>query len=255
MSEHDGHRLRLIEKLNSGALQEHEILEALLFNAIPRRNTNDLAHRLLSQFGSIKSMFSATLDELCAVKGIGLQTAAYLKCIGVFYERYYAPTEFTYEGKYDSEQFVAFVKEKYKDLYNEVLDVYYLDKNSVVYDKKRFTTDSLFNVSLEPQAFTKAIVEDQPAGVILVHNHPFGDAKTSSLDDKMTVQCQIICSMHNILLCEHIIYSAQGVYSYYLSGKLKKISKEFSADRVLESAAWKLDLEKPVKGNEGAGQV
>ena len=61
MSEHDGHRHRIIEKLDTGVLCEHELLEILLFNALPRRNTNDLAHRLLTAFGSIRGVFSASV--------------------------------------------------------------------------------------------------------------------------------------------------------------------------------------------------
>ena len=71
MSEHDGHRHRIIEKLDTGVLCEHELLEILLFNALPRRNTNDLAHRLLTAFGSIRGVFSASVEQLKLVDGVG----------------------------------------------------------------------------------------------------------------------------------------------------------------------------------------
>ena len=53
MAIHDGHRQRMYEKAEKGVLAEHEWLEVLLFNAIPRRNTNDIAHALIAQFGSV----------------------------------------------------------------------------------------------------------------------------------------------------------------------------------------------------------
>ena len=93
MSEHDGHRHRIIEKLDSGNLCEHEILEILLFNAIPRRNTNELAHRLLAAFGSVRGIFSATVAQLKTVDGVGENVAAYLRCVGKFYEVYRAADE------------------------------------------------------------------------------------------------------------------------------------------------------------------
>ena len=86
---HEGHRKRMLERLEraEGSLEEHELLEILLFNAIPRKNTNELAHRLLSAFGSLRSLFRAGMSELKAVPGVGESTAAYLKIVGMFLER------------------------------------------------------------------------------------------------------------------------------------------------------------------------
>jgi len=67
----------------------------------------------------------------------------------------------------------------------------------------------------------------------MVHNHPFGDAVSSEKDDMMTKNLQMLCSMHNRLFCDHIIYAPNGMYSYYLSGKLKEISENYSISKVL----------------------
>ena len=62
---HYGHRQRIYDKFqNDGMLHEHELLEMLLFNAIPQKNTNDLAHRLLAEFKSIRGVFDASIEEL-----------------------------------------------------------------------------------------------------------------------------------------------------------------------------------------------
>ena len=79
--EHAGHRKRLIEKLEKGMLHEHEVLEALLFNAVPRKNTNDLAHRLLAEFGSVPAVLEAPISLLKKVDGVGESVAAYIKCV------------------------------------------------------------------------------------------------------------------------------------------------------------------------------
>ena len=86
---HEGHRKRMLERLEHAerSLEEHELLEILLFNAIPRKNTNELAHALLSAFGSLDALFHAGTDELKAVPGVGGSTAAYLRIIGMFLER------------------------------------------------------------------------------------------------------------------------------------------------------------------------
>ena len=234
MSEHEGHRLRLIKKLEKGILEEHEVLEALLFNAVPRRNTNDLAHRLIAKFGGIRDMFAASISELQSVDGIGLQVASYIKCIGVFYEKYYAPKATMYEGEFVWENFLAFVKEEYRKVDHEVLDLHFLDKNGKVFTKKRFSAQDSFHVELDPNEVAKCILELQPSGMVVVHNHPHGTAEASETDDQMTVKCQLLCSFHNVLLCDHIIYSKQGVFSYYLSGRMKKISKSYSMQSVID---------------------
>ncbi|MBS5023490.1 MAG: hypothetical protein KH054_10090 [Firmicutes bacterium] len=128
MSEHDGHRHRIIEKLDSGNLCEHEILEILLFNAIPRRNTNELAHRLLAAFGSVRGIFSATVAQLKTVDGVGENVAAYLRCVGKFYEVYRAADEERFPKKFEAESFMAFVKENYAPADKEVLDFYLIDE-------------------------------------------------------------------------------------------------------------------------------
>ena len=79
---HEGHRERLKEKLitSPNSLQPHEVLEILLFYAIPRKNTNEIAHQLLNMFdGSLKKVFSADMEILKSIKGVGENTAHFLK--------------------------------------------------------------------------------------------------------------------------------------------------------------------------------
>ena len=70
---HEGHRKRMLERLAQGGenLQEHELLEILLFNAIPRKNTNEIAHNLLNAFGNIDGVFGAEFSQLSEIEGVG----------------------------------------------------------------------------------------------------------------------------------------------------------------------------------------
>ena len=80
---HEGHRQRMYDKLkNDDGLFDHELLEILLFNALPRKNTNPIAHELLDTFGSLAGVLAADTEKLKAVNGVGENVALYLKCIG-----------------------------------------------------------------------------------------------------------------------------------------------------------------------------
>lgn len=233
MGEHDGHRKRLIAKIDKGALEEHEWLEVLLFSALPRRNTNDIAHRLLAKFQTIPNIFSAPIKELTSVKGVGDSVAGNLRAVGHFLEKYYVKSEKYFVGKYTSAEFIPFVKQVYAKERYEVVDVYLLNGTGEVFSRKRFTDENRATVALQPEELTRVIVEETPSGIVLVHNHPDGRAEPSETDDYTTNKCQVVCSFHNIMFCDHIIYAPDGVYSYYNSGKLKEISMEYSMQGVL----------------------
>ncbi len=233
MGEHDGHRSRIIQKLDSGVLLEHEQLEVLLFNALPRRNTNDLAHRLLSAFGTIENIFSASVEQLQKVDGIGASVASYLFCIGKFLQLYRDVDKCNYPPKFTTQSFIPFVKREYSGIHHEVLDVYFLDSDSCVVFRQRFRGNSAVHMTIDIEELSKEIIEQQAAGIVMVHNHPFGKATPSGADDTSTRKAQLICNFHNVLLCDHIIFAPEGVFSYYMSGRLQEISENYSLESVL----------------------
>ena len=88
MSIHDGHRERLRKKFKEGNIEDHELLELLLFSSIPRRNTNEIAHRLIDKFGSVNGVFNASERALCSVEGVGENSAMLIKTVSKCIERY-----------------------------------------------------------------------------------------------------------------------------------------------------------------------
>jgi len=230
---HDGHRLRVYEKMSKDALAEHEWLEALLYIALPRRNTNDIAHALLHKFGSTEAVLNASLEELQSVAGVGISVAAYLKCVGHFCEKFQDKPNKEYVGTYEGKNFLAYVKQAYVGVAVEVADVYLLDGEGRVLKKERFSIEDISSVRVRPEKVGYFLATEGASGVVLVHNHPMGEAIPSEADDQMTRNLQMLCSMHNRLLCEHVIYAPAGVYSYYHSGRLRKITKMYAVDNFL----------------------
>ena len=82
---HDGHRERVKEEFLKNGFNEstppHKVIEMLLFYSIPRKDTNDIAHRLVNRFGSISGILDAPVEQLTEVKGISLNTAILIKLI------------------------------------------------------------------------------------------------------------------------------------------------------------------------------
>ena len=88
---HEGHRQRLRDRFLKEGLDgfaPHNVLELLLFYAVPQRDTNELAHRLLTRFGSLSGVLDADFDELCQVEGVGANVATLLKLVPGLARRY-----------------------------------------------------------------------------------------------------------------------------------------------------------------------
>ena len=89
---HEGHRSKLKKRFLTQGLtgfEDHNILELILFFAIPRRDTNVIAHELLNKFGSFSRVFEASVEELCSVDGIGEHAAHLIKTYPAVAKRYY----------------------------------------------------------------------------------------------------------------------------------------------------------------------
>lgn len=230
---HEGHRGRMIEKLKKNeSFPEHELLEILLFNAIPRKNTNEIAHRLLVKFRSIRNVFLASIEDIASVEGMGESSAAYLKVIGMFYEKYkpkkQAPEVFDRDGK-----FRDFLIERYRGANCEVIDIFFLDKRCGILDVKTFSSFSADHVEIDSKTFAKAVAESSAASVVIVHNHPGCSCMPSYEDELFTKKCMLLCSMTNVELIDHCIVGENGMYSYYNSGMLYQLKKRFSIGSIL----------------------
>lgn len=230
---HGGHRERLIEKLSQNAvLSPHEYLEIALFNVLPRIDTRPIAHRLLTELGNVHNVFFAPIERLQKIEGIGKQTAAYLHCLGKLVESYESAKELRFPYEFETKAFLPFAKQEYEEIPYEVLDAYLLDSTNRIVGRQRFSLEDVSNVRLRTDEFIDCLMDNHPSGFVLVHNHPSGEAEPSKMDDLTTKKCYAVCGMHNVLFCDHIIFSRKGAYSYYLSGRMEQFSKLYSLENL-----------------------
>lgn len=230
---HEGHRQRILQRLEDEQhLQDHELLEILLFNAIPRKNTNPLAHDLLSEFISLDGLMHASYEELQNVNGIGKETAAYLRCIGILCDRLKQRGE-ELPRMFNVRSFSDFLLERLSPLKEEVVEVFALDAQQRILSGKRFTVHASDRATVSPEEISRLLVVRKPAGVVLAHNHPGKPCTPSTQDDKFTVQMQVMCSMNNICLYDHIIIGTNGAYSYFLVGRMDEIRRTFDVNSIV----------------------
>ncbi len=235
---HAGHRQRLMDKVLKDACCEHEYLEMLLCYAIPRRNTNDLAHRLLAEFGSIEKVLAADAKQLEEVKGVGKSAVALLKCVHKFFQDYVSTyvvdDEANLPETYEASSFAQYAYQRYRKIKVETLDVFFLDEAGRFFRQKSFTSKKEDMVVIDVEELSKLCASLRPSGIVLVHNHPLSGYAPSNTDDVATRNCQYICNLHNVLLCNHFIVAPSGVFDYYTSGKLKKIVDTYQLKSLLE---------------------
>ncbi|MDE7329665.1 MAG: hypothetical protein K2N30_01010 [Clostridia bacterium] len=238
---HEGHRARMYEKLkNDDGLLDHEVLEILLYNAYPRINTNPVSHALIKTFGSLSGVFSADVNSLMAVDGVGESVALYLKCVGECNKRI--------SSKYagiavikNHEDFKKFTTMRLRGNNVEVMEIYCVDKSGRVKRVNSFTDEKENNVEVGTDKVLSILSLEKPYGILVVHNHVRGGCAPSVNDDKFTAQVQLLCSISNVRLLDHMIYyTDKEIFSYLNSGRLDDIVAEFSFKAVIGEKLEKL---------------
>lgn len=234
MGVHDGHRSRMYEKLFNApaSLEDHELLEILLFSVLPRVNTNPIAHELLDRFGSLDAIFDATLAQVTRIEGVGGKTAEFLISVGAVLKRINA-SHSDMPRIFSSSQFGDYVAKKYAPLKKEVFDIYFIDKANSIRGSHRIESDLCDRVTIDVKDLTEVIAASKAAGIILVHNHIHGAPNPSAEDDEVTQNCMLICRFCGMRLYDHFIYGKDWVYSYFTTGRIDTL-KPYASSLIKE---------------------
>lgn len=224
---HEGHRERLISKLIEGntLLSDHEVLEILLFYAIPRKNVNELAHKLISTFGSLSNCLNADYNSLMSVDGVGHKTATFLVTLSEIQSRIRMqnnnlPSIFSFDS---CKQLLI---NSFRGLKEEKFGALFLDKQGKIIYRKLFSSHSDFSVTVDVAELLKGVLSRKPHSVILCHNHISGNPTPSEIDDKSTQKIYTILKLNDIALYDHIIVSDDKAYSYRVYDRLDDIKKK-----------------------------
>ena len=225
MGIHDGHRERLRTNFLENSLDgfnEVNSLELLLFYAIPRIDTNVLAHRLLDRFGSLYRVFDASYHELMEVEGVGENTAALIKLIPEIMRK--SRVSETSGIKVLSSPSAAAKYLVPRFLYQEVeiLLLVCLDSCKRVIICTEISRGVVNSVDANVRRIVETALKYRACSVILAHNHPDGIALPSVEDDHITHLIGTALSSVGITLADHIIAAGEDYTSYADSGMLNQ---------------------------------
>ena len=206
---HSGHRERLKERFllsNGKDFTDHELLELLLFYIIPRVNTNELAHSLINEFGSLQGVFDADPKFLEKVAGAGKNTSLFFALHDVIMNR--IGMEDCKEKKFVADKLSKvgnYLCRYYKGSRCEEFCVMLLDNSLTLIDFATMSTGSVNSASVDVRKIARYALEKDASYVILSHNHPSGTVDESSEDRVVTLQIEAALRTLGISLIEHII--------------------------------------------------
>ncbi len=214
---HSGHRERLRERFMRGgaeALPDYEMLELILFNAIPRRDTKPLAKELIARFGTFAEVVSAPETRLREVKGVSDRVVAELKLVRAASLRLMKGQimERTVLSSWD--QVVAYCRAAMAYEVREQFRILFLDKkNNLIADEvqQQGTVD---HTPVYVREVVKRALELSATAIILVHNHPSGDPTPSRADIDMTKMIIDAGKPLGVLVHDHIIVGRDRVASF-----------------------------------------
>ncbi len=209
---HEGHRQRLKKRfLEEGlsSFEDHEVLELMLFYAVPQGDTNPLAHRLIEKFSSLSDVLNASVEELCTVKGVKEHTAVFIKMMPELLQ-YFAGLAVR-EKKILSTSHDAgmFVCGMIGYLQKEVFGVICLDAQRRVLAFEIIEEGTVSRSNVSPRKVAECAIRHNASSVIFAHNHPSGTLCASENDRMLTARlCDLLEGME-IQVVDHII-ATQG---------------------------------------------
>ncbi|MBQ3696056.1 MAG: DNA repair protein RadC [Alphaproteobacteria bacterium] len=220
-----GHRQRMSEKitkLGMDSLTESEILEELLMRAIPRRDVKPIVRELLSKFKTLSGVMSANESELIQVNGIKEKTAQFLILIRRVAQEIALGKVEKRPILSDWESLLDYVSTIYTRETVEVLYILYLDSKLKLIKARKEKVGCVNHIEISPKEILKEALNLNAAQVILVHNHPSGEAMPSVDDIRTTEMVAKLLEAAGIHLVEHLIVgNNRKVHSMRAQGILK----------------------------------
>jgi len=218
-----GHRARLRErflKSQGVGMPDYELLELILFLAIPRRDVKPLAKQLITHFGSYAAVLSAEADTLRTVPGLGENGVAAIKTVqasALLLTKSEAQTK-PILSNWDA--VTGYLQSAMAHLPREQFRLLFLDRKNVLIADEALSEGTVDQTAVYPREIIRRALHVDASALILVHNHPSGDPTPSKMDIAMTKEVSEACDKIGVQVHDHIIVGKFGQTSFKQLGLL-----------------------------------
>ena len=217
-----GHRQRQRGKLlaEPKALADYELLELLLGQVLPRRDTKPLAKELVARFGSLREVIQAAPEELLAVKGFGESLAGHWALLREVFARL-GESQVREKQVFSGPEVVAeAARARIGHLKVEEFWVALVDNKNRLMAWERVGRGTVDQTTVYPREVLALALKHQASGVILAHNHPGGDPQPSQADLELTRRINRAAQELGLRVLDHLVVAEGGHFSFQDAGFL-----------------------------------
>lgn len=226
----EGHRQRLKDRFIKNGLSgfhDYEVIELLLSLNTPRKDCKPFAKALLSRFKTFQAVMEASLASLCEVKGVGPSSSLGIRLIKEVSDRYLENKIISRDVVQNPDDLISYLNHIIGHKTKEVFAAIFLDAKNRVLTSRILFEGTLTTSSVYPREVIISALQHNAAAIIFAHNHPSGNVDPSESDIRITRQLCFALKYVGIILHEHMIVGAEGVYSFATQGLISKFNTEF----------------------------
>ena len=217
------HRKRLRTRFVDGGAQavpDYELLELILFRALPRQDVKPLARHLIDTFGDFNRVLSASVQDLLNVNGVGAAVDVELKIIEAAAHRLSRAKVMQRHVVSSWDALLDYCHTTMAHRSTEQFRILFLDTKNVVIADEEQAQGTVDHVPVYPREVVKRALQLNASALILVHNHPSGDPTPSQADIQMTRQINTAASALGVTVHDHLIIGKSCELSFRASGLL-----------------------------------
>ena len=217
------HRARLRDRFMQGgaaAMPDYELLELVLFRAVPRQDMKPLARRLLDRFGDFNRVLSAEPARLADVDGVGPAVITELKIVAAAAQRLARSRVMQRPVLTSWDALVDYCHTAMAHGAVEQFRILFLDRKNVLIADEEQARGTVDHVPVYPREIVRRALELNASALILVHNHPSGDPTPSEADITMTQRIVQAAETLGIVVHDHLIIGKDRELSFRATGMI-----------------------------------
>ena len=218
-----GHRERLRDrfmKAGVDGVQDYELLELVLFRAIPQRDVKPLAKQMIETFGGFAESLAAPIERLVEIKGVSENVARELKIVHAAAVKLAQARILNRPVISSWKDLLAYCRAAMADERNEMFRILFLDKKNILIADEIQQRGTVDHTPVYPREVVKRALELGASAIILVHNHPSGDPTPSRADIEMTNQIIAAAKALSIRVHDHLVIGKDSEASFNSLGLL-----------------------------------